>query len=63
MSLSDQQLVDCSTEDNGCKRGFYRSALRYIASNGGIATEEAYAYEAVVSQAFLLLFCQYTYDD
>jgi len=47
VSLSEQQLVDCSTDDHGCGGGWPYSALSYIASNEGIDTEESYPYEAV----------------
>ncbi|KAL6838530.1 hypothetical protein ACP4OV_031775 [Aristida adscensionis] len=44
VSLSEQELVDCDTLDHGCAGGISYRALRWIASNGGIATEEDYPY-------------------
>merc|ERR1711973_327766 len=45
ISLSEQQLVDCVTENSGCNGGFPYAALRYVINNGGVDTEESYPYE------------------
>jgi cathepsin L len=50
VSLSEQQLVDCSTENQGCNGGWPFKALDYIASNGGIDTDDSYPYEAAGGQ-------------
>ncbi|CAA7029347.1 unnamed protein product [Microthlaspi erraticum] len=45
VSLSEQQLVDCDTSNNGCNSGSTDKAFTYIAQNGGISTEDAYPYQ------------------
>lgn len=45
-SLSEQQLIDCDTENQGCGGGLRDLALNYVIENG-LTTEEAYPYLAV----------------
>ena len=44
ISLSEQELLDCSTGSNGCNGGFVEKAFEYIITNGGIDTEEDHPY-------------------
>jgi len=47
VSLSEQNLVDCVTENSGCNGGFPFKGLEHVINNGGVDTEESYPYEAV----------------
>jgi len=45
-SLSEQQLVDCSTQNNGCQGGSMELAFTYL-EGAGSCTEASYPYKAV----------------
>lgn len=47
VSLSEQQLLDCETTNNGCGGGIRTEAFEYVAENGGLTTESNYPYRGI----------------
>lgn len=45
-SLSEQELVDCDKDNNGCDGGLMEHALNFIAKAEGLTTENSYPYTA-----------------
>ncbi|KAL3835629.1 hypothetical protein ACJIZ3_010365 [Penstemon smallii] len=46
VSLSEQELVDCEKDNEGCKGGLMESAYEFIKKHGGLTTENLYPYKA-----------------
>jgi len=44
--LSEQQILDCDTVDQGCNGGWPYDAYQYVMGAGGIETEQDYPYDA-----------------
>ncbi|XP_027105534.1 low-temperature-induced cysteine proteinase [Coffea arabica] len=47
ISLSEQELVDCDSTNDGCEGGYMDYAFEWVISNGGIDTESDYPYTGI----------------
>ena len=45
-SLSEQELVDCDKDNDGCNGGLMEHAFEFIKQSDGITTENNYPYKA-----------------
>jgi len=45
LSLSEQQIVDCDTDDHGCSGGWPTDAMNFIKNHGGMMLESDYGYQ------------------
>ncbi|XP_061374819.1 ervatamin-B-like [Gastrolobium bilobum] len=52
ISLSEQELVDCDPKSYGCDGGWPSNAFDWVLSNGGIALETDYSYNAIGSTCY-----------
>ncbi|KAI3467625.1 hypothetical protein Pfo_024288 [Paulownia fortunei] len=46
VSLSEQELVDCEKDNEGCNGGLMKNAFEFIKKQGGLTTENIYPYTA-----------------
>jgi len=44
VSLSEQELISCTTQADGCSGGLMNEAYQFVINNGGIGTESQYPY-------------------
>ena len=57
VSVSEQDLVDCSKRNYGCNGGWPKYAFQDVIDNNGINTESAYPYKARDGS------CKYSYNN
>jgi len=51
VSLSEQELISCATEADGCSGGMMNEAYQFVISNNGISTETQYPYQSGLTQS------------
>ncbi|RLN12419.1 ervatamin-B-like [Panicum miliaceum] len=44
ISLSEQEVIDCDSQDGGCNGGIMQNAFQFVINNGGIDTEADYPF-------------------
>ena len=44
VDLSEQQVVDCDTVDQGCHGGLMTNAFDYVMESGGLCSDDSYSY-------------------
>lgn len=47
VTLSEQDLINCNKENNGCGGGKVETAYEFIINNGGLGTDNDYPYKAL----------------
>ncbi|CAD7702318.1 unnamed protein product [Ostreobium quekettii] len=53
LSLSEQELIDCETQDDGCHGGWMDDAFMFVEKNHGITLEDEYQYKGIDEQCNL----------
>lgn len=56
VSLSEQNILDCDTTDEGCNGGLMSTAIMFVKKEGGIDTEASYPYNPTEASVT----CKYT---
>ncbi|XVF27515.1 hypothetical protein REPUB_Repub14bG0114300 [Reevesia pubescens] len=54
VSLSEQQLMDCVTSNDGCHGGWMDNAYDYIVQNQGITSDKTYPYKLAANRTCVL---------
>ena len=54
ISLSEENLMDCSSDRTSCSGGNMINAFKYVLNNG-INTQDSYPYKGVVSYSIIVI--------